>query len=118
MARGVCFLSLVLMPLLLSHILAQNSRGSYRENVREKSCGTLQITASSQNKCLLEDNRAHWIRCSRVSFKVIAEPFHGLIRGDIIGLRPSLLDISERFLKAVWCLRRKRAAMRCASLHD
>ena len=36
MARGVCFLSLVLMPLLLSHILAQNSRGSYRENVREK----------------------------------------------------------------------------------
>ena len=36
MARGIYLLSLVLMLFLLSHILAQNRRGSYKENVREK----------------------------------------------------------------------------------
>ena len=36
MARGLYFLSLVLVLFLLSHILAQNRRGSYKEKVREK----------------------------------------------------------------------------------
>ena len=36
MARRLYFLSLVLMLFLLSHILAQNRRGSYKEKVREK----------------------------------------------------------------------------------
>ena len=36
MARGLYFLSLVLMLLLVSHILAQNRPRSYKEKVREK----------------------------------------------------------------------------------
>ena len=36
MARGFYFLSLVLMLFLLSDILVQKSRGSYKENIREK----------------------------------------------------------------------------------
>ena len=36
MARGIYFLSLVLMLLLVSHILAQNRPGSFKEKVLEK----------------------------------------------------------------------------------
>ena len=36
MARGLYLLSLVLMLFLLSHILAQQRRGSYKEKIREK----------------------------------------------------------------------------------